>query len=90
MLITARRRDKANEANEVHGKASKELPKLVLGIPILGQGACQTSLLLLVDKDARGDGCQNQAVKERESESLVLVWDDGSEEGTDARKTDDA
>jgi hypothetical protein len=88
--ITTWRDSKPNESDEVHHEASRDLPELVLGILVLGQDTSGASLLLLVDEDRGRDAGEDQAIEQRERESLVLVRDHGGEEGVDDGQTDDA
>lgn len=90
LLIATRCGKESNEANEVRGETSSDLPQLIFGIFVFAQGARCSSPLLFIDKDRRGDARQDQTSEQGERKSLMLIRDDGSQESTDHRQANDA
>jgi hypothetical protein len=88
--LATRHSDGDDPCYSAHGKGGQQFVELVLGILVLGQEALGSSLLLLVDDEGCGDGCEDEIVEERKGEGLVLGGDDGGEEGADDGHSDDA
>lgn len=83
LLLTGARRDPGNESNKVQAERSHDLEDLVFDVLLLGKRAGACEHLLLADEDRGRDGREDERVKETEGKGLVLLRDDGGQDGSD-------
>jgi hypothetical protein len=89
-LLLGARRDPHDESNKGQSECSDHLEDLVLNVLLLCKGAGASECLLLAEKEGSRHGHENERVKETEGECLVLLRDDGSQNGGDGCEGDDA